>query len=132
MIQAPDAGCATRGRSNYNFLLRYLKVYDELTAALERSYRASGDSPPRAEAESKDRVDAVVRLLLNKGLITEAELEAMVANRRAEEAYRPDVPMVCVAHEGDPVPGIPDATFAWFAPPIVRVPSKPASSQMNA
>jgi len=35
------------------------------------------------------------------------------------QVYRPEVPIALVAHEGEPVPGIPGATFDGFAPPKI-------------
>ncbi len=36
-----------------------------------------------------------------------------------DEVYRPEVPILKVAHEGDPVPGIPEATFGYLWPPQI-------------
>src|SRR4030042_6986770 len=46
-------------------------------------------------------------------------LLCMAVPARADEVYRPAVPILKVAHEGDPVPGVPDATFAYLAPPAI-------------
>ena len=37
----------------------------------------------------------------------------------ADEPYRPEVPILKVAHEGDPVPGILEATFGYLWPPQI-------------
>ncbi len=37
----------------------------------------------------------------------------------ADEPYRPEVPILKVAHEGEPVPGIPEATFGYLWPPQI-------------
>src|SRR4030042_6292452 len=44
-------------------------------------------------------------------------LLCMAVPVRADEVYRPAVPILKVAHEGDPVPGVPGGTFAYVSPP---------------
>jgi hypothetical protein len=43
----------------------------------------------------------------------------LVMSAGADEVYRPEVPILKVAHVGDPVPGIPGATFYYFYPPKI-------------
>ena len=44
---------------------------------------------------------------------------AVGAGVAAGQVYRPEVPIALVAHEAEPVPGIPGATFTGFAPPKI-------------
>ena len=47
-------------------------------------------------------------------------LFAAVASGVADdEVYCPTVPILRVVHEGDPVPGVPGATFTWLATPVI-------------
>ncbi len=46
-------------------------------------------------------------------------LMPMAARAQAGGVYRPAVPILCVAHEGDPVPGVSGAVFEDFAPPQI-------------
>ena len=59
----------------------------------------------------------VVVLVLASGGVLGAVGSLSAAESRSP--YRPEVPILKVAHEGDPVPGVLGATFTAFAPPQI-------------
>src|SRR4030042_1810729 len=46
-------------------------------------------------------------------------LLCMAVAVRADEVYRPAVPILKVAHQGEPVPWLPGVVFEGFAPPQI-------------
>lgn len=58
-----------------------LAPYDELCAALERSYGGSEPAVPAPPPSPEERFEAVVRVLLRKGIVTAEELQEELRRR---------------------------------------------------